>query len=185
MKRQIESEYFEWLIELSESLCSNSVSYKKLFEYLYSREFFSEVGRDANRVEDGKDLRLRFSEGSEKYTYRDVYKYLYNYPCSVLEMMVALAYRCEDIMHDFKLGDRTDIWFGEMLRSLHLENMTDDNYNQDYVAGVVDKLIDHKYKRNGDGGLFTVNNPRKNMQKVEIWYQMCWYLAEHDCDTDP
>lgn len=183
MKRQIESEYFEWLMDLSESLCTNGASYKKLFEYLYSREFFSDVGRDSNRMEDGKELRLKFSENSDKYNYADIYKYLYNYPCSVFEMMVALAYRCEDIMYDFKLGDRTDIWFNEMLRSLHLENMTDDIFDQDYVEEVIDRLIEHKYKRNGDGGLFTLNNPRKNMQKVEIWYQMCWYLAEYDAES--
>lgn len=178
MENRIESEYFEWLLELAENLCSNGVSHQKLFEYLYSREFFSNIGRDGNRVEDGKDLRLRFSETSRIYNYRDIYKYLYNYPCSVLEMMIALAYRCEDIMGDYEKGDRTSIWFNEMLNSLHLNDMDDENYDERYVEKVIDDLINHKYKRNGDGGLFTVNNPRKNMQRVEIWYQMCWYLDE-------
>lgn len=178
MRNQIESEYNEWLLELSENLCADGTSHQKLFEYLYSREFYSNVGRDENRVEDGKDLRLRFSEDSMRYNYRDIYKYLYNYPCSVLEMMIALAYRCEDIMSDFEKGDRTGTWFSEMLHSLHLDEMDDNNYDEQYVEQVVDNLINHKYKRNGDGGLFTINNPRKNMQKVEIWYQMCWYLDE-------
>lgn len=178
MRNQIESEYNEWLLELSENLCADGTSHQKLFEYLYSREFYSNVGRDENRVEDGKDLRLRFSEDSMRYNYRDIYKYLYNYPCSVLEMMIALAYRCEDIMSDFEKGDRTGMWFSKMLHSLHLDEMDDNNYDEQYVEQVVDNLINHKYKRNGDGGLFTINNPRKNMQKVEIWYQMCWYLDE-------
>lgn len=183
MREQIESEYFEWLLELSENLCSSDAPHQKLFEYLYSREFFSDVGRDSNRVDDGKDLRLRFSEISTRYNYRDVYKYLYNYPCSILEMMIALAYRCEDIMGNPEKGDRTGIWFDEMLISLHLYEMNDYSYDEEYVEDVINTFINHKYKRNGDGGLFTVNNPRKNMQKVEIWYQMCWYLDEQCMDS--
>lgn len=178
MRRQIESEYFEWLLDLSQSLCP-SASYQKLFEYLYSREFFSTIGHDTNRIDDGKDLRLQFTEESSVYNYRDAYKYLYNYPCSVLEMMVALAYRCESIIGDYERGDRTAIWFNQMLRSLHIDIMDDSNFDESYVDRVIDTLINHKYRRNGDGGLFTLKNPPKNMQKTEIWYQMCWYLDEY------
>ena len=35
------------------------------------------------------------------------------------------------------------------------------------------------YKRNGEGGLFTINRRGLDMRSVEIWYQMCWHLQEN------
>lgn len=181
MRNDIEYEYFEWLMDLSESLSPSQVSYRKLFEYLYSREFYSDVGNDDNRIEDGKNLRLRFAESNDSWTYRDIYLYLYNYPCSVLEMMVALAFRCEEnIMGDYDIGDRTGVWFMTMLKSLHLNKMVDSSYNENHVAEIIDIFLNHEYEPNGDGGLFTLKNPPQDMRTAEIWYQLCWYLNEID-----
>lgn len=37
--------------------------------------------------------------------------------------------------------------------------------------------MEREYERNGEGGLFTVNNGR-DMRTTEIWYQMNYYLSE-------
>ena len=176
-KTQIEYEYFEWLIGLSVNLCRDYGSYRKLFGYLYSREFYSDVENDENRAEDGLDLRMRFAEDSN-YTYRDIYIYL-DEPCSVLEMMLGLALRCEEhIMGDPEIGDRTGLWMHAMLESLHLADQTDDVYDEEKAVNAIDILLSHGYKRNGDGGLFTITKRREDMRKTEIWCQMCWYLVE-------
>lgn len=178
MKSQIEYEYFEWIVGLSENLCSEYGSYRNLFEYLYSREFYSNVGNDCNRAEDGLDMRMRFAEQSI-YTYPDVYNYLKK-PCNMLEMMVALAFRCEDhIMWDPDEGDRTGLWLATMITSLGLSDLIDNNWNEEHAKHSIDIFLAHQYKRNGEGGLFNLKNKKEDLRKVEIWYQMCWYLDEY------
>ena len=52
-------------------------------------------------------------------------------------------------------------------------------FDEDNARIAIDRLLSHSYKRNGDGGLFTLKSrTREDMRKTEIWYQMCWYLDE-------
>ena len=95
----------------------------------------------------------------------------------MLEMMVALALRGEEnIMDDPDMGNQISSWFMEMIESLKLLEMTNNNYDQQWVEFRIDSLLNHEYESNGEGGLFTVLSPRKDMRLVEIWYQMMWYL---------
>ena len=41
---------------------------------------------------------------------------------------------------------------------------------------VIKRFLDRDYEPNGKGGLFTIKNCRQDLRKVEIWYQLCWYL---------
>lgn len=65
-----------------------------------------------------------------------------------------------------------------MLTSLGLGSMTDARFNRSYVDAVLERFLDHNYQRNGEGGLFTINNSRFDMRFTEIWYQMNCYLNE-------
>ena len=180
MKNQIRDDYRNWLIDLTCNWCSNHGSYTQLMSYLYSREFLAQFENDSNRVQDGQDMRFRFVEAftGAHYTYRDVYKYLTD-GCNMLEMMTALAQRCEDhIMGDPDIGDRSGVWFYNMLVNMHLDSMTDDQFDISRVEQIVTNVIEHNYAKNGDGGLFSVKNPTIDMRRAEIWYQMNWYLGE-------
>lgn len=180
INKEIINDYHEWLLDLCSDLCHPN-NYNELFEKLCSIKFYSRIINDDNRIEDGRDLRLRFSESNPNWSYRDVYLYLYDLDCSVLEMMLALALRCEEtIIGDYDIGDRTHIWFNNMLSSLHLDGMTDSNYDEDYIDKRIDIFLKHKYESNGKGGLFTLKNPPEDLRKCEIWYQMCWYLTEYE-----
>ena len=177
--RQMEADYYIWLKNLASEWCSANGSYDCLLSYLYSRAFNSDIPTDSNRAADGLELRLRFAESTEEYTYRDVYLYL-TQPCNMLEMMVALARRCEDyIMSDPDVGDRSGVWFWEMITSMHLDKMTDDIFDGNIAEEAVNTVLNHLYQPNGDGGLFTISDPNHDMRDAEIWYQMNWYLAEH------
>ena len=171
---QIINDYFEWLWNFTK--CRGHSQNRKIITLLHNIEFRYSIPMDANREEDGIDLRYRFiTEVGIPKNYQEVYGYL-DGPCSVLEMMIALAIRCEEsIMDDPDIGDRTSEWFWLMMKNLGLDYMSDRKFDRDIAEEKVSIFLDRKYKRNGEGGLFVVNG-RRDLRKVEIWYQMCWYL---------
>jgi len=175
-KNLIISEYFEWLCE---SVCVNGIKrcvYYKLLTYLHNREFTYIIGMDGNRVEDGINLRYRFAR-AHYYSDAMIAKYLDNRPCSVLEMMVALAIRCDiEIMGDSDYGEQSEKMFWSMISNLGLRSMTNDNFDEQYAEAVINRFLNREYERDGKGGLFTVRNCKRDMRSVEIWYQMNWYL---------
>ncbi len=171
---QIINDYFEWLWNFTK--CRGHSQNRKIITLLHNIEFRYSIPMDANREEDGIDLRYRFiTEVGIPKNYQEVYGYL-DGPCSVLEMMIALAIRCEEsIMDDPDIGDRTSEWFWLMMKNLGLDYMSDRKFDRDIAEEKISIFLDRRYKRNGEGGLFVVNG-RRDLRKVEIWYQMCWYL---------
>lgn len=176
---ELNDEYFDWIYRIVfKDGYSRRLSYRKLLRHLHGVDFASPIPLDANRAEDGIDLRYRF--GYEKgYSGRDISQNLDNRPCSVLEMMIALTIRCEEhIMDDPDIGNRTGQWFWNMIVNLGLGSMTDEKFDRDRTDEIIFRFLNHEYQPNGEGGLFTVKNPKRDMREVEIWYQMCWYLNE-------
>lgn len=176
------NEYFHWLCEFVVGKpFSKTASYKKLLRYLFTVEFTYTIGMDGNRAEDGTDLRYRFADEND-YAYPIITAYLDDHACTVLEMMIALAIRCEEhIMEDPDVGNRTGQWFWNMIVSLGLGGMTDSRFDEDKADQIMEVFLNRRYSRNGKGGLFTVSNPRVDMRTIEIWYQMCMYLEDdHD-----
>ena len=91
--------------------------------------------------------------------------------------MVALAIRCEkDIMDDPYKGDRTRQWFWRMIVSLGLNGMNDDYYDESTVDDILYRFLWRRYKKTGEGGLFTIKNCEQDLRDTEIWIQMLWYL---------
>jgi len=168
--------YFKWM--LSKVCGKKHIIYSSLLKTLHDAEFIYILDRDCNRAEDGIDLRRRFVY-ENNYVGSDVIFEMNSNPCSVLEMMVALAIRCEEnIMTDPDVGNRTSLWFWDMISNLGLGNMTDDNFSFDYIDNVLSTFLYRQYKRNGEGGLFKVKYCTVDLRNVEIWYQMCWYLDD-------
>lgn len=168
-------EYFHWMYGL---VCDRfrDLYFYRLFTYLYDKEFTYTIDMDGNRAEDGIDLRYRFAY-EFRYDNAMISEYLDNKACSVLEMMIALAVRCEEsIMDDPDHGNRTGLWFWNMLESLGLTDMHDDNFDDIYVDDTIEVFLNHEYEHTGKGGLFTVPHCKRSLRTVEIWTQMCWYL---------
>ena len=176
---EVNFEYFEWMCDLvcdEENL--EKVTYHQLMRRLHEIDFEYTIAMDGNRAADGTDLRYRFAY-EKSYSGPIIAAYLDDRPCSVLEMMIALSIRCEEhIMYDPDEGNRTGQWFWNMVVSLGLGGMTDEKFNPKYVDMVIHRFLARNYKPNGEGGLFTVHNTRRDLRTIEIWYQMCAYLDE-------
>lgn len=174
---ELNNKYFEWMCQLvCNERYNRRLSYRKLLSHLHQIDFQYTHPMDGNRAEDGTDLRYRFGY-ENKYEGPMIASYLDNRPCSVLEMLIALAFRCEEhIMQDSDAGDRMGQWFWNMIVNLGLGTMSDSRFNAAYTDEVIFRFMDRKYKRNGEGGLFTVERCKGDMRSAEIWYQMNWYL---------
>lgn len=180
-EREINNLYFDWMYDKVADRNDSTTTYNQLLMYLHTIDFVWTIPMDENRAYDGIDLRDRFAtdcgiEAHEIDTYMP-------YPCSMLEMMIALAIRCEEhIMGDDMIGDRTSYWFWGMIISLGLDGMSDGHFDKNYVDHVRDIFFSRNYKPNGDGGLFRIPNCKYDMRETEIWYQMMYYLSYTQSD---
>lgn len=178
----IEQDYFAWLCEMVH-IDQMDISYLALAKDLHHRKFYAIVPHDENRASDGKELR--------EYYLREI-----NYPkyleiegeCTIFEMLIALARRMDFETNDpyeiDETGDKTTYWFWEMIDNLGLSKFSDDAYYA-YGGGrevdkILDKFLERRYSRNGNGGIFPLEMTKKDQRDVEIWYQMNSYLAEKE-----
>jgi hypothetical protein len=171
--RDIIDNYFEWLFDI---VCgkrySEQISYRKLLMRLHETEFTFTHPMDRNRAENGTNLRYRFSV---EMGWDDIPGCL-NGSCSVLEMMVALAMKCEEWMDDAHIGNRTSQWFWGMITNLGLGSMMDSRFDRKTVDLAIERFLNRQYEPDGKGGLFTIKRCNRDLRDVEIWYQLCWYL---------
>jgi hypothetical protein len=154
-------------------------SWRKLLGFLFDREFTYTLSMDENRADDGIDLRYRFLFETKNDS-PALRKALDDRPCSVLEMMVALALRCEEhIMSDSSIGNRTGHWFWSMVQNLGLSSMYDSIFDYSSARHVIMRFLNRDYQPNGAGGLFRISDERVDLRDMEIWYQMMWYLGSN------
>lgn len=166
----IDEEFFEWMYQFV-----SGKNYRKLLWSLYEEEFFATMPMDDNRMQDGIELRYKF--GYEVNIPKSVINRKFDMNnCSVLELMIALAIRMEEtILGDPDYGDRTTMWFWMMIKSLGLYDMTDDRIEYEHVKHTIGRFINRDFEPNGEGGLFTVKNTRRDLRDIDIWYQMCLF----------
>lgn len=171
---RINDEYFSWMCD---QVCgerfSDAISYRKLLSFLHNVEFVWILPMDRNRAEDGLSLRRHFALDVG---YEDHVAEYISGPCSILEMMVALAIHTEDIMDDYRYGNRTAQWFWGMVRSLGLNGMYDIAYDEEHVQEVVINFLNRDYEPDGRGGLFTIRDCMDDLRDIEISSQRNWYL---------
>lgn len=173
----ITAQYFKWLCSI---VHTEGVSFEKLLSFLKHKEFKWITDRDRNRAKDGIALRYRFARTVRKDESANLTMRVLKGPCSILEMMVALALRCEEtIMDNPAYGNRTSQWFWSMVTSLGLGGMHDDNFDEKEADRIIRRFIHKEYEPNGKGGLFYIRNTEEDLREMEIWAQMCRYLDNY------
>lgn len=189
--------YFEWLCDIVGvykeednvgGYYDSEPGYWYLLRRLWRTEFLWVVPNDDNRIADGLDLRDLYFNGDSDGLNRS------SESCSVLEMMIGLAKRMDDMLQMPDEGPNLRIRFLELLDNLDLLVFEDSRYsnkNRDPEAlyryqsdmkkidRILDNLVGRKYAKNGVGGLFPLTNPTGDQRTVEIWYQMNQYLIEN------
>ena len=172
--------YFAWLLDKIDSE-NRDDRYLVLLDILHSKEFYWLISNDDNRLQDGKELRITFSEEIGIKNIKSL-----NNPCSVLEMLVALMFRFDDTMPEpenkKEKKERPSKWFWEMLDNCGLTKYTDEYMTQKdrriEVDEILNKVLSREYAKDGTGGLFPLKDAEVDQRKVEIWYQMNAYVME-------
>lgn len=166
------NDYSAWLLSLVVPNKDVQKNYSKLISALDSYAFYYIIKMDANREADAFELRQRYYYEFGTMSDGD----LYFRPCSVFEVMASLALKMEEeIMSNPAYGDRTPVWFWNMVVSMGLNIMDNSNFNENYVEDVITNLLNRTYEPDGTGSLFTLPGCTTDMRQVEIWYQMSWY----------
>ena len=101
-------QYYDWLHKI---VCGEweprNLSFHRLLMYLHNRTYIPACEMDQCRAEDGVNLRYRFASECD-IPYDKIDAEFHGVPCSMLEMMVALAVRIEEhIMED---SSASGIW---------------------------------------------------------------------------
>lgn len=174
-------DYFCWLCEL---VCVDGrytdEAYWVLAKHLWNTDYYWLLDMDGNRAFDGIDLRHRYElhGGTEGY----------DGPCTVLEMLVALADRLDQTMDELDGECRITMFFWEMIGNLGLSNYSDHIFEENpkrakvYGRRIDQKLeawMDRRFDYNGAGGLFPLRNPQEDQRDVEYWYQANAYILEN------
>lgn len=168
----LEEAYFEWLaVQVVNTRLRNPRETNwKLLEQLYRTEFFWRIRNDDNRVADGKELRMEFLNGELANGWE-------TQGCSFLEMLIALSRRLTFQTEGVSVAE----WFWHLMDNVGLR-ISDWDYEELRMHGYVDQVLqtinNRTYKPNGQGGLFPLHVPVDDQTKVELWYQMNYYLLE-------
>lgn len=161
------NDYFDWLYF---KVVQNG-SYRRLLSILHNIEFRYTVDYDENRASDGVNLRWYYvDEGGNDEILR------WKQSCTVLEMLVAIAMQMEIILGDPDNDYTVQHWFWMFMDNLDLLDMTDDKVDKNYICKRISVFMDRTYEYDGYGNIIHIPNAEEDLRKVELWYQMCWYL---------
>ena len=165
MTKQIDHDYFEWLISQIE--VRSSRTFNGLFERMHNIEFVWTVPNDDNRLQDGLDLRAQFLNGARRTINLD--------GATILEVLIGLSRRVA-----FTAGGEAPWWAWQLIENLRLHKQADPLTNQkaDVIDEKLQDLIWRTYQRDGQGGFFPLNSALEDQTKIEIWYQMNAYVME-------
>jgi hypothetical protein len=165
--------YFVWLYSqvASVKVKNPSRTYWNLLRHLFRKEFIWLIPNDDNRLEDGRDLRYEFIN---EQNIQNVDEGWIRLGCSMFELLIGLSRRLA-----FQAEGHPKEWFWHLIENLGLEDYNDNRRLPDgHIDEVLEQVIWRTYKRNGQGGLFPLNNNRSDQRQVELWYQLNAYVLE-------
>ena len=175
MSKRVEEQYFQFL----KSQVQN-INHHNLLNCLHNIDFYGLVPNDDNREIDGIKLREIFDTHERR---GGTAPFLCQAkPCTMLEMLIGLAYRMEN---ELSIGQNNPIMpecFWILIANLGLDWADDSVFQPSdelIIQNRVLTVISRSYMRNGNGGLFPLRRAVQDQRKVEIWYQMSAWILEN------
>lgn len=165
MKRngRLNEHYFLWLLQQVEWYEIDAYDYKDLLFKLHNITFTWLIGFDSNRAAKGISLRYEWNRSFDGN----------NEPCSVLEMLIALARDWEhELTYDFKKGDRSAMWFWVMIENLGLLDGGE-------IEEKVSVWLNREFDKSGNGSPFPLKRPHRDQRKIQIWFQVNDFVMEN------
>lgn len=187
--RSSEQEYFEFLCSIVETSSTDPRDTHFLtLEILHDIPFEVVVRKDQTRLEDGLALRDEFLRANP---HIKKWAWLRTKPCTVLEMLIALCRRAEDLV-DGGGDEGARIWFWQLLDNIGCAQYVDAYFATDRVYGEIirkqiERVVSRSYDGRGNGSLFPLRGApttgRRNIpnayQRMELWYQLMNYIADN------
>lgn len=167
--------YLKWLYtQVANARLKNpSRTFWNVMRQMYTTEFIWTVGNDDNRIGDAKELRYEFLDANPHVSPDENWM---DEGASWLEVLIALSRRLS--FADERASSAQ--WFWQMLGNVGID-FPDSEYLKDApvtVALKLQMLNDRTYDSHGNGGLFPLERTDVDQRKVELWYQMQYYLIE-------
>lgn len=161
-----------------------------LARYMYETDFRSSIDDDKIQMEKALELRKEYAEsvyeGANERASDRVWKSILG-PCSMLEMVIYLADSIDKIVNESE-ENRYSEFFHILVDNAKLTKFDDEDYDLKgdtvlkYWLDKIDFILDRKYSKDGKGGFFPLEKPKKDQRKVPIWYQMNAWLEENSDD---
>ena len=167
------SSYVSWLesFAVDDYIGYDVGSYSKLINELWETPFESYLGNDADRAEDGMDLRFMYKSmlaeeiGIDEYVMPDISDLLGE--CRVLEVLISMSMYMYDMMTGTREYNTVARWFWEMMENSGLVYFEDNLFVYETVRNILDDILKRRYNvdTNGFFGVY-------GWQEIELWYQM-------------
>lgn len=134
---------------------------------LHNMEFIWILDHDRRRALDGLTLRSKYPR------FKEFDQVDHDRPCSVLEMLAALAIRMDKEWIGNARINKAYIPFKDMIQNL---NLNEKNFYQN-----VNDWMYRRFGRNGEGSIFPLKRPipGEDQRDIEIWNQMIRYINEN------
>lgn len=172
--------YMNWIkYDILRHKIYDSYHYEKLLYTLVGLQFVPYNRMDENRLTDARDLKYRFAR-AKHFPEALMDETLKSFGGSVLEVLIALSLRIyEETTSGFPVVIKPADLFWTMIETMHLENQVDSDFDENHVIFVVQRMMNHDFERNGDGGLFRISSDSPHdMRTADIWYQAQWWVTE-------
>lgn len=164
-------EYFVWLVEWIDD--GDRDDMLPVLSYLFKKEYVWYTDLNATQAMSSMDLRERFDPDNADEAKEER-------PCSVLELLVALAVDIEENICGVYGHENPARWFWEWLNNLGIDDRcTGRGYSKDYLDQCIDDWLEGDITRSGKRSPFPIKRKGVDQRKKTLWMQCMAYVNEN------
>ena len=133
---------------------------------------------DESRIVDAESLRYLYCDETGQLQHMAANSTINGPQISVFEVLIALCLRYErDVLYDGHTPAASLI-FNASLANSGLAKYRHGHYDEREVDDILNRIIERRYGPTGEGNFFYIRKPRRPLNTVDIWTQLCWYIGD-------